>query len=142
MTLMNGFTSAAFRSLRRLPLGGAVRGEQGDADAVRVEDDGVSLTPERIPRLLVSLVTEGRQLVVDLVDFWGLHQEGQSHAIATAWRGPVRVKGPDRLLGVEGQPKATGEADFNVRLLLGPGWSLQPEPAIERERPCHIRHNE
>src|SRR5688572_9855158 len=39
MTLMNGFTSAAFRSLRRLPLGGAVRGEQGDADAVGVEDD-------------------------------------------------------------------------------------------------------
>src|SRR5215216_3992675 len=100
MTLMNGFTSAAF--CLRLRLAGAVGGEQGDADAVGVEDDGVSLTPERIPRLLVSLVTEGRELGIDLIDRrWGLQQEGQSHTIAAGWRRPVWVKRADGLLGVE-----------------------------------------
>src|SRR5215213_2796836 len=119
MTLMNGFTSSAFRGFRQLLLASAVGGEKGDADAVGVENDGVSLTPERIPRLLVPLVTEGCEFVIDLIDLcWGLHQEGQSHAIASAGRRPVWVKRTDGLLGVEGQPQAAGEADFDMRLPL------------------------
>src|SRR3954471_6711213 len=138
---MNGFTFAARRSLRLLSAG-AVRSEQGDTDAVGVEDDGVSLTPECIPRLLVSLVTEGCQFVIDLVDLrWGFQQEGQSHAIATGWRRPLWVKRTDRLLGIEGQPQAAREANFNVRLPLGTFRSLQTELAIKRKRPCHVLDN-
>src|SRR5829696_9110840 len=138
MTLMNGFMSAAFHC-RRLLLAGAIGGKQGDAESVGVEDDGVSLAPERIPRLLVSLVTKGSELVVELVDLRGrLQQECQSHAIAATRWGPIS----DGLLGVEGQPQPTWEPDFNVRLLIGLRWSLHAESAIERERPCHIRDNQ
>ena len=67
--------------------------KRSTAIPVGVVDDGVTLTPERIPRLEVADVARADKTGIDAVDFGGVRtREGEAHAVAARRRRPFGSK--------------------------------------------------
>ena len=118
---------------------GSERGEQVDPDAVRIVDHRVTLPPERVPRGQVSVVAGRGQLGVPVVDLLRVRApEGEADpGPAGRWL-VVGVERTDRLDRVEREAQAARQRDLHVRLGVGLGRYLQPDPAVEGERGRHV----
>jgi membrane-associated phospholipid phosphatase len=117
LALRAGSARAARRST-----GSAVRREEVDPVAVGIVDHGVALAPDRVPGLLVPLVSERDELVVGGIDVGrGLAAEGQADALPSAGWLPLGVEGADRLDRVPAEAQPAGEGHLHVRLPVGLG---------------------
>src|SRR5262245_20430260 len=75
----------------------SARGEQVHHVAVGVFDTGVSLAPERVPGLLLAVVTGVDELLVGLVDMCGaVTQEGEADAVTARRLRPLWSERADR----------------------------------------------
>ena len=94
------------------PSAGRQRREQVHAVAVRVEDRGVALAPEGIPRLEMAAVAGRNQLPIGGVHLGRIRaRECQPNPVPTRWRGPAGVERANGVGGVPGdragRPAAT-----------------------------------
>lgn len=65
--------------------------------------------------------------------------EGKGDSASTSrGRGPVRIEGADRVLGVQGQAHAATELDIDMRLIVCLRWDIEPDETVEGEAPRHI----
>jgi hypothetical protein len=113
----------AVRCLRRgqrgggaAPEGASAEGrEQVDHAAVRILHLRVALTPERVPRLLVSGCASLSEFSVQTVDvFWRFTAERDRHPVSIRWWPSGRIERPNRFLGVEREAQSARERRLNM----------------------------
>src|SRR5215469_39572 len=117
------------------------RTHDADRVAVRVLDDGVTGTAERIVRPLLADITEGGQLGVEAVDSFAA---GDLEADHRAPGLPAGIPVPGELGAVEVEIQAARHAGASmVDLKVGLGVrDVQSEPAVERHGGMHVRNDE
>ena len=107
-------------------------------NAVRVEELGVALSPERVPGLLLAVEAGRGDARVDLVDLGrALAFEGDAELVPGIAH-PLRPEASYHVLRVEHEADAVGEERVDMTLVrrLGDG---EPEQAVELDRASHVR---
>jgi hypothetical protein len=98
--------------------------------SVRVSCAGVALSPERVPRLLVSVPGRGQLLVLGVYVGGARPTKDQGYGAAFGWLGPFGIDLPCELRGVLGYMQARRRGCRDVRLTLDSVGDVKAEPAI------------